>query len=332
MASKPSDTVLIIGGGTFGTSTAYHLAERGYKSVTVLDRWPAPSREAAGNDLNKVVRTEYPEPLYARLATEAQQRWSDPDGLFAGLFHQTGWILGASAQSMPFIDGSIRTAEKLGIPPPARLATTDEIHRRWPALAGDFAGWSSFWSETGAWVNAGQALARMADAAARAGVHYVSGPAGHVTQLLFDEATAACIGVRCADGSCAFADHIVLAAGAASPGLLDLQGQIVAKGHTVGHIHLTPAEVQKYKDIPMVDHLEGGLIFPPQEDGIMKVATIHFVTNYAPAHPSVSLPRYRSDNPTDGVPKLIEDKVRNFVRDVIPELADRTWDETRICW
>ena len=47
---KPS--VLIVGAGTFGLSTAYHLLERGYTDITVLDRYPAPSRGSAGYDIS----------------------------------------------------------------------------------------------------------------------------------------------------------------------------------------------------------------------------------------------------------------------------------------
>lgn len=47
-------TILIIGAGTWGCSTALHLARRGYKHITVLDPYPVPSPIAAGNDINKI--------------------------------------------------------------------------------------------------------------------------------------------------------------------------------------------------------------------------------------------------------------------------------------
>lgn len=52
-------SVLIIGGGTFGTTTAYFLAKQGYKDVKVLDRWAPPALEAAGNDLRHVTRSKF---------------------------------------------------------------------------------------------------------------------------------------------------------------------------------------------------------------------------------------------------------------------------------
>lgn len=48
-------TILIIGGGTWGCSTALQLARRGYKNITVLDSDSIPSPISAGNDLNKIM-------------------------------------------------------------------------------------------------------------------------------------------------------------------------------------------------------------------------------------------------------------------------------------
>jgi hypothetical protein len=48
-------SILIVGGGTWGCSTALHLARRGYKNITVLDAYDIPSPISAGNDINKIV-------------------------------------------------------------------------------------------------------------------------------------------------------------------------------------------------------------------------------------------------------------------------------------
>jgi len=49
------DPILGIGGGTWGCSTAPHLARRAYNNVTVLDPYQAPSPISVGNDINKIV-------------------------------------------------------------------------------------------------------------------------------------------------------------------------------------------------------------------------------------------------------------------------------------
>lgn len=54
MAIEKDAKVVIVGAGCFGLSTAYHLLQRGFISITVLDRselLPAP--DAASTDINK---------------------------------------------------------------------------------------------------------------------------------------------------------------------------------------------------------------------------------------------------------------------------------------
>jgi sarcosine oxidase/L-pipecolate oxidase len=51
--------------------TAYHLATSGYTNATVVDRFEYPLTISAGNDPNKVVRSDYAEPLYADIAQES---------------------------------------------------------------------------------------------------------------------------------------------------------------------------------------------------------------------------------------------------------------------
>lgn len=51
----PASSILVIGAGTWGCSTALHLARRGFTNVKVLDPHPVPSPIAAGNDINKIM-------------------------------------------------------------------------------------------------------------------------------------------------------------------------------------------------------------------------------------------------------------------------------------
>lgn len=62
-------SIVIVGAGTFGCSTALHLARRGYKYVMCLDAYSVPSAMSAGNDINKIVgcfETIGDEPLSTR--------------------------------------------------------------------------------------------------------------------------------------------------------------------------------------------------------------------------------------------------------------------------
>ena len=68
MAIQKSDSIIIIGAGAFGLSTALHLLRSGYTNLTVLEKdEQIPSRYSAANDLNKIVRAEYEDPFYTEL-------------------------------------------------------------------------------------------------------------------------------------------------------------------------------------------------------------------------------------------------------------------------
>jgi sarcosine oxidase/L-pipecolate oxidase len=68
MGVSKSDTIIIVGGGAFGLSTALHLSQRGYTNISVYDRDDhIPPRYSAANDLNKIVRAEYEDDFYTEL-------------------------------------------------------------------------------------------------------------------------------------------------------------------------------------------------------------------------------------------------------------------------
>lgn len=71
--------ILVVGAGCFGLSTAYHLLQRGY-AVTVVDRaTQLPAPDAASSDINRIIRSSYHDPDFARLAKEAIQEWKSGD-------------------------------------------------------------------------------------------------------------------------------------------------------------------------------------------------------------------------------------------------------------
>lgn len=68
MVEKAS-RVIIIGGGAWGLSSALYLLEAGYSDITILDRAETiPSPLSAAYDLNKIVRAEYEDGFYSKLA------------------------------------------------------------------------------------------------------------------------------------------------------------------------------------------------------------------------------------------------------------------------
>ncbi|KAH8689184.1 putative fructosyl amino acid oxidase [Talaromyces proteolyticus] len=328
----PDTQILIVGAGAFGTSTAYHLSQRGYRSIRVLDRYPTPSREAASTDISKVIRSDYNEPLYAKMAIESIEAWRSWD-MFNGLYHVPGWILSANKLSVPFVEGSFETSKKLNVRGLERL-TPDQIRARLPLVTGGLDGWNiNVWNPTAGWANAGEALHQMALAAERSGVEYVTGDRGYVQQLV--NSSGVCRGVVTLDGSVHRADIVIMAAGAWMPSLIDLKGQLTAKGHAVAHIQMTPEETQRYASLPILDNLEQSYFFPPQKDGVFKMAHSQFITNTTTSPISgitTSIPHTFTQSPADDLPLDIEATMRRNLKQVFPELAHRPFCYTRLCW
>lgn len=77
-----------------GSSTALHLLRAGYTpaNITVLDVYPIPSAQSAGNDLNKIMSVGRRNEVTAKLELEALEMWKE-DEVFSPFFHQTGRVL-----------------------------------------------------------------------------------------------------------------------------------------------------------------------------------------------------------------------------------------------
>ncbi|KAK4040494.1 hypothetical protein C8A01DRAFT_46211 [Parachaetomium inaequale] len=85
---------LVVGAGVFGASAALALARsRPSESIILVDK-SLPPRQSASWDCAKVVRADYTDILYARLALEAKNRWrADPLYNRPGLANESsGWV------------------------------------------------------------------------------------------------------------------------------------------------------------------------------------------------------------------------------------------------
>ncbi|KAG4258947.1 hypothetical protein FPRO03_13413 [Fusarium proliferatum] len=324
-------SILIIGAGTFGISTAYHLAKRGYTNITCIDRHPWPSLDSAGHDLNKVMRTEYDEPLYTRLALEALDAWRDPE--WHEVFFETGRITTTMGdkKAESFLEKSYENLKRAGKSNNLELISgRDEIVKRVPQLknAVGIENWKGLYNSLGGWVHARKALEKWAFESENMGVTFASGLGGTMTGLELD-ASGSMTGIYVASGEVLHADHYILSTGAASPQLLpELSQQLWSKCWTLGHIQLTDEEAAEWKSVPVIDNYELGFMFEPDPDTkLIKICDNNpgyqyqrgtFVDEDA-ITPKTAFPtKQKSPSETSSTP--------------MPQFSDRPLLDARVCW
>ncbi|KAF6838681.1 putative FAD dependent oxidoreductase [Colletotrichum musicola] len=328
--SKPS--VLIIGAGTFGLSTAYHLVRAGYTSVTILEKGAAvPSALSAGNDVNKIVRAEYEDPFYTELALQAMAEWAD-NPTFAPHYRQTGYLLVNSAAAPEKTKRTLaKSLESIKTHPAwagkiDAVRSREDITRAVPALDGPMAGWEGYFNKFAGYAHAANALRSTYDYVKERGVQIHTGD--EVVGLEFDGER--CVGARTASGKVFSADKVVLTLGASLGNVLPSVGrQVAAKAWSVLHVQLTPEEAERLKGIPVTYARDLGFFFEPEPGtGILKLSPSGGgFTNYSGKH-GLSVP------PEDNafVPAADEERIRRLLRETLPWLAERPFVERRICW
>lgn len=252
---------LIIGAGVFGVSTAYHLIRKyPNASVTLVDRdaFDAESRVAASWDWNKVIRADYDDKVYCRLALEAQEIFkSDP--LWKPYFHQTGvyWTCRSD-----YAQNVINNHKELGRNDDIIALPVAEARKLYGGVfdSADYTGVREVLiNRASGWAAAGDALRAVTKRCLELGVKYLT---ADVAALEFD-GRGSCTGVSTRSGQILSATHVIVAAGAFTPTLLEWSAassgnpglrageRILAAGITTGMAHLKEDQYKKFKDMPV---------------------------------------------------------------------------------
>jgi sarcosine oxidase/L-pipecolate oxidase len=251
MATKAT-SYLIVGSGIFGASTALHLTKTHPDAqVTLVDKEAFPPSKAASWDWNKVVRADYFQLHYMKLALEAKEWWrSDP--LFRPFYHQNGmYSIGERDPSQIMVDNYT----KLGNPEKSEILSVEVARKLHGGLFADAAYTESsvvYTNKDSGHAEAKEALEAAIKACIRSGVKYVEADAN---SLDFD-ADGACRGTRTAAGETLRADRVILCTGASTAKFLadstpfreDIQvgGRLVAAACLTGLAKLSPAAAQKH--------------------------------------------------------------------------------------
>ena len=287
--------MLIIGSGVFGLSTAWALTKQekfAATKITVLDRSPEPgqfpAKDAASNDSSRIIRTDYADPAYAALAAEAQVHWrrdGDDDLGGQGRYHQCGLLLGANDGPLIRDDGAatglayakkswvnaMALAHSQGYPLSSiRMLPRPKNVAGASRTGASFADWA-YLNENSGWADAGAAMRWTYDRVVATGrVEFVNGTAERLVTDPDDPAKVT--GARLQDGTVLSAELVVVAAGAWTTSLVDMDSQVAATGQVMAYMKLTPEEHARLRDIPVMLNLSTGFfVIPPTKRGILKL-------------------------------------------------------------
>ncbi|KAL2136226.1 hypothetical protein VTI74DRAFT_4856 [Chaetomium olivicolor] len=328
-------SVLIVGGGTFGLSTAYRLAKAGYKHITVLEQSPSiPSDSSAGHDLNKIIRAEYEDPFYTYLALQAIQEWKTP--LFAPYFHQTGYLLANSSNAPEKAKLTLqRSLASISSHPSFKdqiqpINTRDDIRAVAPAFDGPMS-WTGYFNRFAGYAHAANALRTLYTVCRSLGVSFRLSDAA--ASLLFSDnnPTNACIGIRTRSGAHLHANRTILTLGASTATILpQITPQITAKAWSVGHVQLTPSEAAHLRGIPVTYARDLGFFFEPDPaTHLLKVCPSGAgYTNFI--REGVSVPP--EEGGSNWIPREDEERIRALLRETLPALAERPVVDKKLCW
>ena len=286
MSVASRKTILIVGAGIFGTSTAYHFSLQNDPDtdLIILDRAPFPAPPAshpkdhplgASADVNKIVRSDYSDPFYMKLAYEAIDAWSNLSVL-QPFYHRTGWV--SFSEEGSDLASRIRNNFKNGNRrDPTEDITFQQVKEAWgSALKNtDFKGFKScYFNPEAGWADADRAVAALLKDAVSRGVRYIQGEAAQL--VLGDHNNKGVEGVKLADGSIVTADKVVLATGAWTNLLMSkteaelnieenrsIEQQIKATGVSVAHFALDEKEVEFFSHVPVVVYGGNGMLTLP---------------------------------------------------------------------
>ncbi|GAA6008334.1 hypothetical protein JCM10207_000089 [Rhodosporidiobolus poonsookiae] len=337
----PPQSVLIVGGGEFGSTAALSLVEGPYRGhgelITLVERGAEPPAvDAASSDYNKV-RADYADPLYQKYALDAIAAWRTPQ--WAEYYHECGVSVVSSKQDpqVGYVRSSHRLNEESETANVSPLESGSGIKRLYdPSVqTAGFEGDEAYLNRVGGWAATRDAVVGTLNRARRQGVRILHGEAD---SLIFRSNGKEVAGVRTCDGRTLTADVTILACGSWTPRLLpELAQNCLPTGQTVCTIKLNEEERKKYAKMPVTLCMDTGFYcFPPTADGILKMA-IHDRGWLAPSDTLPSLPRTHlcPGFENQQIPATALAALKRGMARVHPELSD--WVdtklfETRLCW
>ncbi|KAH8599191.1 sarcosine oxidase [Bisporella sp. PMI_857] len=339
------ESFIVVGAGCFGASTALHLSKEFQNAkITLIDRsFPNPS--AAGHDLNKIIRADYGDFFYTKLALESQDHWrSDP--IYAPFYHESGMLY---AEDKGYANALLSNLNDNGVKHVATKFSVEEGRRRFDGVYRD-SDWrgveNCYFNPQSGWGEAAAALESVIAAAVEGGVVLKEDGAARV---VIESGRA--VGVITETGEEVRARTVVLCTGAWTPKLLmdsapdDERIHVGSRMLAAGAVQCTatypPDQMWKFRSCPILfngcDHTQGELI-PPTRGNVLKFNFEGSFTNLEEHDMTgkiVSIPPKPLDQHTWGqsVPQGLKDDIQNVVKSVFGNWIEGIRiEDYRMCW
>ena len=349
------DHILIVGTGVFGLTTLLQLLQRSKfnetrftvvspsvpESLASVDTSSQVATDAAtpriaSNDINRIIRPDYADPTYAELIGTTMPRWRETPGL-SSHYHESGLLLTAETDTAAanYIAKSLANVKAQG-GKVREFAGIDEMTLAMNASSfARAAGSLGYLNEQSGWVNAAGAMdyvwQQVAAASTERAVRFIRKP---VSQLLFAEGGKRVAGAEVEGGYKILADLTLLALGAWTPSLLNVDGVASARGQCNIYVDLSDEEAMQLRDSPVHFNMSRGcFFFPPtrKENGGWEVKVARHAFGYSNPSPSVngaSIPAFPQD-----LPRADKDMLLSFLETCIPSIGFRDRPiRTRVCW
>jgi len=310
---------IIVGAGINGVTAAIELKQRGHR-VLLIDPGPLPHPLAASTDISKAIRAAYgADEEYTALAERSIKSWRAwKDEFGVDLYHETGALFVRSEpmkagdfeyESFQVLQQRDHKIERIN---------SAELCRRFPA-------WNSkryhdgFFDPAAGYAESGRVVARLVEHARSFGIELQ-------TDAIFsclDEAEDRVKGVVLKNSERIAGDLVIVATGAWTPYLLPFTRKFLrATGHPVFHLKPQQPELFAPARFPFfgADIATTGYYgFPLNRDGVVKIA------NHGPGR------EMSPDSPDRVVTPEDEKKLRLFLSEAFPALADAPIVYTRVC-
>ncbi len=332
--------IIVIGAGCFGISTALELSRNdafAKTRITVITAAEIPDKDCSSFDINRIVRTDYTSSLYASLAAEALQEWHGDWGK-DGRFAESGLLMLGEAKD-GYIASSLDLARSRGQEKNIAEVEGDEAIRKACKTGGKSGTWGYLNYRAG-WADATRSVEYAYDELKKSGrVEFVIGTVSNLVVEKSANDRSHVTGVKLDDGRTFSADLTVLAAGARSPMLIDMRGIAVASGEVLSYITLSPEETNKLRDMPAIINLSKGWFVIPPNGNELKIARhglgfqnpSNFSHPHIEGHVELSTPNMNAQW-EEGILNQGLGACREALEELIPWLATRKFDRTRICW